>query len=115
MIVKRWYDPVFRAYVRVAADCTIAELKKYMDARNIEFNEEGEFVEGLSFDVNIKDVQHYWIYLRDRRNFYTLSHEIIHMVKAIFRDRGIPFCAENDETLAYYHTYWLRKMWRAIG
>ena len=55
------------------------------------------------------------IWIGDLSNFYTLSHELIHFVKDVFVRDKIPFVVENDETIAYYHTFWFRKIWHDIG
>lgn len=53
--------------------------------------------------------------LENRKDFYTLMHECLHLVKGIFVDRGIPFSAENDEAVAYYQEYWFKRIWREIS
>lgn len=55
------------------------------------------------------------IWIGDLSNFYTLSHELVHLTKSVFEARKIPFTCRNDETIAYYHTYWFRKLWHDIG
>ena len=55
------------------------------------------------------------IWIADVSNFYTLSHELIHMVKNVFEKNKIPFAPDNDETIAYYHTYWFRRIWHDMG
>lgn len=57
----------------------------------------------------------YLLQLENNKDFYTLQHELIHIVKQIFVDRMIPFTAENDEILAYYLEYWFKTIWRRIN
>lgn len=60
-------------------------------------------------------VRDYVVWIEKPNAFYTLMHETIHLVKHIFRDRGIPFNEWNDEIIAYYHAYFFRKMWHFCG
>lgn len=59
--------------------------------------------------------RYYLINLENKKDFYSLMHECIHLVKAVFTDRGIPFTSENDESIAYYHSYWFKRIWRKIN
>lgn len=56
-------------------------------------------------------VRDYIVWIEKPNAFYTLMHESIHLVKHIFRDRGIPFTDWNDEIIAYYHAHFFKKMW----
>jgi hypothetical protein len=55
----------------------------------------------------------YVVSMENRDDFYSLLHECVHLVKHIFADRQIPFDARNDEAIAYYQTWWFKKLWRA--
>ena len=66
-------------------------------------------------DTNIVST-FYVIYLRNLNNFYTLSHELIHLCRTAFIDRGVPVDLEgDDETFAYLHTHLLKELWRKMG
>lgn len=56
----------------------------------------------------------YVILLEDNKDYYTLAHECLHLVKRVFEDRGIPFNSKNDEMIAYYQTYWIKRIWRSM-
>lgn len=56
----------------------------------------------------------YVMKLSNKNDFYGLVHESLHLVKSIFRDRQIPFTPENDETIAYYQSWWVRKLWHEM-
>lgn len=55
------------------------------------------------------------VWVSDYSNFYTLSHELIHLVKCIFGRDSIPFNGENEEAIAYYHTYWFKRIWHDLN
>lgn len=57
----------------------------------------------------------YVVTLEDKKDFYTLQHELVHVTKQIFVDRKIPFNAENDEMIAYYFEHWFKTIWRRIN
>lgn len=65
--------------------------------------------------IKCKTFVEYLIHLDDRNAFYDLIHETVHLVKRIFIDRNIPFNETNDETIAYYQTYWFKRIWRLIN
>lgn len=57
----------------------------------------------------------YLLQMEDQKDFYTLGHECLHLTKSIFRDRGIPFTAENDEVIAYYQEHLVKTLWRQLN
>lgn len=71
-----------------------------------------------SVDVVTKDdkiFRKYRVFLENKKDFYTLIHETVHLVEKIFTDRGIAFTKENGELIAYYQTYWFKEIWRKIN
>ncbi len=55
------------------------------------------------------------IWLDDIDALYNMIHETVHLVRLIFNHFNIPFTAENDEMIAYYQNYWIRKIWRVMA
>lgn len=94
----RVYEPVFRAVVEVRVVEAAGHLCAYTQTEQLE-------------DGSLQ----YAICLTDPADFYTLLHECVHLVKAIFRDRGIPFSGKADEAVAYYQGWWFRTLWRQCG
>lgn len=114
-MIKRFYDPVFSATVILATG-----KWENIKVRGFVFlQEDGKTTSGgVSIIDKEKDGQvwkEYLVHVEDKGDFYTLSHEVVHLVRWIFTDRGILFDNTNDETIAYYHTYWLKKLWRAMS
>ena len=54
-----------------------------------------------------------WILVPD--DYYAMVHETMHLVKRIFKVIGIPFNSDNDEVMAYYQNYWVRKFWNKMS
>ena len=98
----KYYDPVFKAEVELSFDVLEGKFSAYTDT-----------VETVSFKGKneIRRIK-YVVRLANRKDFYGLLHECVHLVKAIFRDRGIPFTGENDEVIAYYMNFWFVILWR---
>jgi len=55
------------------------------------------------------------IWVKDKTDFYSMVHETLHLVKQIFGMKNIPFNSDNDELIAYYQGYWVRKFWNKMS
>jgi hypothetical protein len=100
--MKTFYDRVFNATVGIRVS---KPDNHYLDA---------------SCEVQEKKTKKgilviYIVTIENKKDFYGLLHETLHLVKNIFADRRIAFTAENDEVIAYYQTYWFKILWRAIN
>ena len=99
----KFYDKVFDAEVEVFLDKT-EDRKHSGETMNVDrINKDGSVY------------KEYRVCLEDKKDFYTLLHETVHLVEKIFTDRGIPFTSENSEIIAYYQTYWFKQIWRKIN
>jgi hypothetical protein len=79
-----------------------------------------DMLEGFvqAIDINEKEgvtLRDYVICLDNKKNFYTLLHESVHLVNHILRDRNAYYDWHKDETFAYYQTYWFKRIWREIN
>jgi hypothetical protein len=54
-----------------------------------------------------------WINKDD--DYHAMVHETVHLVKRIFGIMGIAFDETNDEMIAYYQNYWVRKFWNKMS
>lgn len=101
----------------------VGDLKKHMAYIEKRFNSTHDRVQSLAgfyvrfdeeFDDGIDEV--YVIYLRSLDDFYTLSHELIHLCREALVDRGVGADLDiQDETFAYLHTHLLQVMWKKMG
>lgn len=55
------------------------------------------------------------VWIADKYDFISLSHEVLHMVLQIFKSRGIAIDHDNAEPLTYYHEQWFSKFWKSIN
>ena len=119
--VAKIYEPIFQAEVRFVWGASAAELKALFKKTKTIVND--QFYDTMDGSVSLIDTEEkdggktrdYLVWIRGKKDFYSLMHETLHLVQHILTDRNIPFNAENDETIAYYHTFWFRKLWRVIN
>ena len=57
----------------------------------------------------------FMIWVRSAELYYTLVHECLHLTNKIFGNHGVPFNETNDEIIAYYQNYWIRKFWYSMS
>lgn len=57
----------------------------------------------------------YVLTLENKKDFYVLIHECLHLVRRIFTDRDIPFNETNDELIAYYQSYLVKRIWKYLS
>ena len=55
------------------------------------------------------------VWILDSTAFYSMVHETVHLVQDIFEITGIPFDANNQEIIAYYQNFWVRKFWNKMS
>lgn len=100
---KVFYDPIFFAEVQVV----VGEVETKTRSGELEIRER---------DLKDGSVEtRYILYLLDKKDFYTLMHECLHLVKHVFVSRMVPFNETNDELIAYYHSYWFKRLWRWVN
>ena len=67
------------------------------------------------YDKKTKKSLGYLVWVKDKKNFYIMVHETVHLTKQIFETHNIPFTPENDELIAYYQNYWIRRFWKVMS
>lgn len=115
MKVIKLYEPVFTADVTFIYGGSVDDLTNWYKKKKIVSDQDPKllgYVELVDYTKKDKTIERSYIIRIEENDFYTLSHECIHLVRHILDDRGIPFRPENDEVVAYYHTYWLKRLWR---
>ena len=93
----------------------IFNTEVFLTTGNIKDNPLGAFVEAQDHLVKGVTIRRYRIHVCDPKDFYSLLHEMIHLVKGIMEDRGIPFREENDEIIAYLTEHWFKILWRELN
>ena len=118
MKIKEFYEPVFRTHLLFVWDCFPKEYKEFLEKREIanidkllDQRDSGTMIEVLCRDGGYE----YYLWIEKKDGFYTLCHEIVHLVNQVLERVGIPFSKENDELVAHYHEYWMRLLWHEMG
>jgi hypothetical protein len=115
MKIKKIYEPILQSEVFLIFDCKYDDLEKWLDKRAIRKESYKLLVGAVTDYEDEKNAIHYVIWIEDKKDFYTLFHENVHLVKRLFTDRKVPFNGNNDEMVAYYLTFWFKKLWRLMN
>jgi hypothetical protein len=59
------------------------------------------------------DVGHH-VWVKDKTDYHSMVHETLHLVSNILNKKQIPFNSDNQELIAYYQNYWVRKFWNKM-
>ena len=116
---KKFKEKIYGVEVWLVYDISAEDFKKFLEQKRIKVAK-SEIINdttAMCFEIQeAKDNTYFYIiWLEKGKDFYSLVHECIHLVKHIFVNRGIKFDANNDEQIAYYHEYWVKQFWHAIG
>ena len=120
MIKKTIYESILKANVYFLNDCSHKEVEEWIKKKT---KRNGENYDNLSGSVTFIDVvkddgrksRDYLIVVEDKKDFYALLHEVTHLVTHILCDRGIPYTRENTESIAYFTTWWFKRLWRIMN
>ena len=91
--------------------CPRDEAQKFIEKLGIKYE-----LGGVGYSAEIPDNGGFVVWLQDPKDFYCLLHECVHLVNQIFNSKGINTNLSNeDETFAYFMSFWFRKLWRFFG
>lgn len=109
----KFYDALYLADIQFCYGDPV-EFNQYIkDDYNVNLTHDPLGVDGVQFSVE-RDADDgpekiYFIFLRHVDDLAALAHEIIHLVKDIFVDRGVGVDLETeDEHFTYYHSYLMK-------
>ena len=103
--------PIFRDEIFLfTAD--IEKLNKFCPEIEIATNQNGAFYEIRNKSTDVTGLL-VWVDKSD--NYNTMVHECLHLVRAVFKNHGVPFNSKNDEIIAYYQNYWVRTFWHKMS
>jgi len=73
-------------------------------------------VEHINADGSVESIKSSWllVWINESNNYHAMVHETLHLTKRIFGIMGISFDESNDEMIAYYQNYWVRKFWHKM-
>jgi hypothetical protein len=107
------YEEVYKAPIYYIFNCGQKKAKDIFKEEIFGKNKKVEMLEktwgvGHSFAYYKGDNTIYGIWIKDLKDVEVLAHELLHIVRFIFNDRGI-YMDNNDEPFAYYFEYLIRK------
>ena len=109
-------EPVYESYFWLVWDCDIHQLKEWILKH---YKWEMEIRQGFQHmgkTITIETDKHIsWIiWINDRKNFETLSHELFHMTRQTLQTLGIPLNEDTDEVYAYLFSCYIRESLKAL-
>ena len=87
------------------------QLEKFVD----DFGDNEHDAECHTIYDKASKIDGFLVWIKDPMDYNGIVHETMHLIKRIFECMGIPFNLENDEIMAYYQNYWVRKFWHKIN
>lgn len=115
-LVKHFYEPVYKTELWFLAGYTHEQFIGWLKKRNLKppkvdiSQDLGGFDE---FESGGKYPRVLWI--KKYGDYYTMVHEIIHLVLAVMYNKGVPIRKENEEVVAYLTEYWSKQLWRTMS
>lgn len=108
----------YSANIIFYCDCSPLQIKKHMAKKYCIDNVDCENAD-VGFTNNYLPEEdnasiRYVVWIRHNDDIATLVHECIHLAFRILEDRGIKVNIENDEVLAYYHSYLFKTLWNEM-
>ncbi len=55
------------------------------------------------------------IWVRDRKDFYTLLHVVTHLCIEVFDLSNMDVDKHTTEAFAFYHEFWFKTLWRVMS
>lgn len=119
MKFKEFYDEVYLTTLYFCWDCSYKEHKNIISKKKkliVHWQKPTEHLCAETYKL-VEENKHpiYVIWIESKKDFHTLSHEVTHIVFKVLSDRGVTVGVENQESFAYYHDFWLRKLWIVMG
>ena len=87
------------------------EVEKFCDALNLSDDARG----GCWKITDKKGLESFLIWLDGFDQYHNMVHETLHLTAQMFKEYGVLFSADNEEMIAYYQNYWVRKFWNKMS
>jgi len=88
------------------------KAEQFCGGLNLTTNHRGKVVEMFNSDETRTG---FLVWVDCFKNYHTMVHETLHLTGLIFKFHGVPFTADNEEMIAYYQNYWVRKFWHKMS
>jgi hypothetical protein len=118
--VKYVYDQVYRREVLFIVGCSLAyanTLKELKEYDIILDDQTSNQALGITMLITKDDYPKYTsgaaflIWIEDRKDLFTLIHEVTHMCIKIFELSNMSITNETTEAFAFYHESWVKRLY----
>ena len=103
MAFKKYYCDMYNANIWFLYNCDHIECKKILEKKLKATVDDWAHEDSEGFTEVYSDPNVFVVWIKEKKDIYTLLHECVHLAIEILNDRGIKFSEkENGEVLAYY-------------
>ena len=103
-----YYSETLLFYTGCTAGRLVKELEKKYQVPKSAMSDIKKHSGIIGFAHHTNDLFILWY--RSPEDLPTLIHELYHICTKMFEYKGVPISYENDETMAYYMSYWMSKI-----
>ena len=107
-------DKTFHTYIRLFWDCSEEEFVRYANKKNeTEYEPNGAF--GKTILHTVDKYFNVFIWVNSKKNYETLSHEILHIIRYWLQDfLGINMTEDTEEIYTMLHSFYMRECLKAL-
>lgn len=121
-VAIRIFEPVYRFDLLFVAGCSFDTAKIELGKSGIKNlplemgNNTGCMINFCEqdFPEQVKGVV-YFIWVKSLRDYYTLVHEIAHLIIKVFEEKGLAINSQTTEAFAFYQEFWTQKLWKLMS
>lgn len=119
-IVKIIPDEVYRHDLLFVSGCSLKEANRELKKYKINPFAPEEEPKGVMWAISGKDSPRVegvalFMWIKDRRDFYTLLHEVSHLCIKVFDLSNMDVNLHTTEAFSFYHEFWFKKLWRLMS
>lgn len=108
-------DKTIGSYCRLIYDCTEDEFLNWVNRRDSTDYKPNEAL-GKTIIFEGKDRRSVYLWVKDKNNLETLSHETLHLIRYWLQDfQSINLNAETEEIYTCLMSFYLKKFMRLLG
>lgn len=112
MLFRRLHCALYNAHVLYYVGYPSKDFIEHLNKKySIDIEDDYTDCLGVTMQANTKDRTYYIIWVKHLNDTQTLVHETLHLVYKILDDRGILLDNDNNETVAYYLSFWFQKLY----
>ena len=112
MLFRRLHCALYNAHVLYYAGYPQKDFIEHLSKKyNIDIEDDYSDCLGVTMQANTNERTYYILWVKHLDDTQTLVHETLHLIYKILDDRGIVLGNNNNETVAYYLSFWFQKLY----